>query len=66
MKTQTEIDLELIAEMIGLLLRVRVTLNRWATRYAGAPHARKAVEETRRLMQEVDAMYDRLPHHTKD
>lgn len=65
-KTQTAVDLELIAEMIGLLLRVRVCLKRWATRYAGSPHARRAVEETHKIMQEVDALYDRLPHHTKD
>jgi hypothetical protein len=65
-KTQTQIDLELIAEMIGVLLRVRVALQRWATRYAGSPHARKAVAETHKLIQEVDALYDRLPHHSKD
>lgn len=37
-----------------LLIRIRKCMNRWAARYAEAPHAKEHVRETRLLMQEID------------
>jgi len=49
------------SEITDLLLLCRVALNKWATRYAGAPHAKIAVAETHKIMQQIDAIYDRFP-----
>ena len=44
------------AEIINveLLQRIRACMNRWASRYAEAEHAKKHVKETRLLIQEID------------
>ena len=73
--TQADAELEAIADAPpplpqghdvfvpnGLLDRIRLSLHRWAARYADAPHARQRVKETRLLIEEIDA----LPRHCKD
>ena len=55
-----------LVELIRLYVRLRDCLKRWAARYADSAHAQRHVKETRLLMQELDAWYEKLPHHVKD
>lgn len=48
--------------LLDLLNRIRPVLKRWTARYAGSDHAKKAVIESAKLIEEIDA----LPKHAKD
>jgi hypothetical protein len=43
-----------IGEANKLLTAARQSLKRWATRYAGSDHAKKAVTATHHLIQQID------------